>query len=517
MKNTLKLIAFTLIMSMLFTCMTLFVSATATEVSMSIDYCNLSFRDSVCIKYAVASNSSEETTVLIWDEPSDEYLYGTHAAELETVGNQTIGGNTYKIFDYTALSAKQMADVVYARAYTIVDGEEYYSDIQKYSILQYAYNKLGKTAAASTDTNLKNMLSSLLEYGANAQKYFEYDTNRLATDDFYQVKVEGGLIDDQCNHGLYLEGDKVNIIAPETNNEGTAFAGWTNKNGDVVAETAVATITVGASNDVYTAVYGEIPADPDKPVPSEGLEYDSNEDGTCYLVGIGSCADTDIVIPEISPDGDTVFAIDRNAFAGEVITSITIPTTIEEIGRNAFNGCTLLTDVYYLGTKVEWEALCENIATGNTALLNANVHFAKEEVTYDKPTIVVESVTANAGDTVDVIVSLAKNPGIMDMALSFTYDSTALSLTGTRNGDALSDATFMGPKNMASGCRATWYYMDEPAEYADGSVIILTFDVLETAENGDYEVSVEYGEMDINDIEGNHLSFNIESGKVTVE
>ena len=173
--------------------------------------------------------------------------------------------------------------------------------------------------------------------------------------------------------------------------------------------------------------------------------------------------------------------------------------------------------MYYLGTKVEWEALCENIATGNTALLNANVHFAKEEVTYDKPTIVVESVTANAGDTVDVIVSLAKNPGIMDMALSFTHDSTALSLTGTRNGDALSDATFMGPKNMASGCRATWYYMDEPAEYADGSVIILTFDVLETAENGDYEVSVEYGEMDINDIEGNHLSFNIESGKVTVE
>lgn len=517
MKKTLKLLALTLAISMLVIGTGIMVLANSTAPEMSIDYCNLSFRDSICIKYAVSTNSTEETTILLWDEPSDEYLYGTHIAELETVGNQTINGETYKVFDYTGLAAKQMTDVVYARAYTVVDGEEYYSDVEKYSILQYAYNKLGKTATASSDTNLKTLLSSMLEYGANAQVYFEYSTDRLATYDFYQVKVEGGLIDDQCNHGLYLEGDKVNVIAPETDGDGTAFAGWINEDGDVVAETAKATITVGTSNDVYTAVYGEIPADPDKPVPSVGLEFESNGDGTCYLISMGDCGDTDVVIPETSPDGDTVFAIDRNAFADEVITSITIPTTIEEIGRNAFNGCSSLTDVYYLGSEAEWEALCETVATGNTALLNANVHFAKDTVTYDGPTFVVESVTANAGDSVDVVVSLANNPGIMDMALSFTYDETALSLTGTSNGDALSDATFMGPKNMASGCRATWYYMDEPAEYADGSIIVLTFDVLETATAGDYEVTVAYGEKDINDVDENHLSFTIESGKVTVE
>lgn len=518
MKRTKKLIAVITVIALVTGALSMLCTAAGavTEPALSIDMCNLSFRDSVCIKYAVASTSTEETTVLLWNEPSNEYLYGTHIAELETVGNQTISGETYKVFDYTALSAKQMTDVIYARAYTVVDGEEYYSDVVKYSILQYAYNKLGKTSVASTDDNLKEMLTAMLSYGASAQEYFEYKTDRLATDDFYQVKVVGGLIDDLCDNGLYLEGDEVNISAPATN-DGVDFAGWINNNGDIVAETAEATITVGASNDVYTAVYGELPADPNKPVPSEGLEYESNGDGTCYLVGIGDCTDTDIVIPETSPDEDTVFAIDRNAFAGEAITSITIPTTIEEIGRNAFNGCDSLTDVYYLGTEAEWEALCENVATGNTALLNANVHFAKESVTYDGPTIVVESVTAGAGDTVDVTVSLANNPGIMDMALSFVYDSTALSLSATSNGDALGDATFMGPKNMASGCRATWYYMDEPAEYADASVIVLTFDVLETAETGDYEVSVAYGEKDINDIAGDPLSFTIESGKVTVE
>ena len=39
---------------------------------------------------------------------------------------------------------------------------------------------------------------------------------------------------------------------------------------------------------------------------SAGLLYTSNSDGTCYVSGIGTCTDTDIVIPDISPAGDVV-------------------------------------------------------------------------------------------------------------------------------------------------------------------------------------------------------------------
>ena len=42
---------------------------------------------------------------------------------------------------------------------------------------------------------------------------------------------------------------------------------------------------------------------------SEGLEFVSNGDGTCYLSGIGSFANADLVIPSVSPAGDTVTAI----------------------------------------------------------------------------------------------------------------------------------------------------------------------------------------------------------------
>ncbi len=559
----------TLVVAILLTGMAVFVSATGEAPELSIDYCNLSFRDSVCIKYAVASTSSEETTLLLWDEPSDEYLYGTHIAELETVGNQTISDETYKVFDYTDLAAKQMTDVVYARAYTVVDGKAYYSDVAKYSILQYAYSKLGKTGTASDDENLKAMLSSMLEYGANAQTYFEYSTDRLATYDFYQVKVEGGLIDDQCDHGLYLEGEEVNIFAPATNDEGVAFSHWKNGSGEVVANTAETTITVEAMNDIYTAVYVKTSAD---------LEFDSNGDGTCCLVSIGECKDKDIIIPMASPDGDIVTSIDSSAFAGEEITSITIPATIEEIGRKAFNGCDSLTDVYYEGSKEEWEVLCDSIGSNNAPLLDANIHFAKvttytvtfvdhdgtvldtqeiasgeaatapedpvrdgytfagwdkafdvvtenmtvtalyekDEVTYDGHTIVVESVTASAGDTVEIAVSIKNNPGILGTLVSVEFDESVLTLTDYENADAFSELTLQGPANKVSGCNFVWYG-SEMENVIDGDILTLSFKVSESALSGEYGIVVNCDSESTYDLSYDHVVFNTVNGSVIVE
>ena len=153
---------------------------------------------------------------------------------------------------------------------------------------------------------------------------------------------------------------------------------------------------------------------------------------------------------------------------------------------------------------------------GDHKFTGGNCEYCGEAETQDTPEFIVDSVTASAGDTIEIAVSVKNNPGIFDMILSFTYDSTAMTLTKTTNGDVLSDATFMAPKNMASGCRATWYYMDEPVEYADGSVVTLTFDILDTATAGDYTVTVSYSEGDINNYDGDPLSFKITSGTVKI-
>ena len=161
-------------------------SAEASAPRMSIAYCNLSFSDNVYIKYAVRSDVSD-VKLLIWTSPKADYVIGTQDDEVTEYYTENIGGVPHMIFDYTELAAKQMADVVYARAYTKIDGVDYYSAVNKYSILQYAYSKLGKTGTASTNAELKDLLSSMLSYGASAQKYFDYKENRLATADWLSI------------------------------------------------------------------------------------------------------------------------------------------------------------------------------------------------------------------------------------------------------------------------------------------------------------------------------------------
>lgn len=337
--------------------------ATETDPMLSIYACNLAFKDNVYIKYAVAGDDLTDVKLLIWTTPQIEYVYGTQQKILNPTGSTSVGDVTCKVFQFTDFAAKQMTDVVYARAYTEKSGVKYYSEVQKYSILQYVYNKVGKTGTATENQKLINLLNAMIEYGALAQIYTGYKTDRLATLDYYQVKVVGGHLDDMCDNGLYLPGEEVNITAPETNEDGKSFMYWQDDNSNVIATEASAIVTVGTVNAKYTAIYG---------TPSP-LLFDSNGDGTCVVIGLDEHTDTEIFVPETSPDGDKVVGIDNSSFLNEDITVIHLPATIEEIGRKAFSGCTNLTDVYFDGTQEQWENIA--ISSGNDALLNAQIHF----------------------------------------------------------------------------------------------------------------------------------------------
>jgi hypothetical protein len=71
--------------------------------------------------------------------------------------------------------------------------------------------------------------------------------------------------------------------------------------------------------------------------PSEGLEFLSNGDGTCTIVGTGSCSDRDIVIPTESPEGETVVLIDEYAlYSLEDVDSVTLLNYCYDVGENAF-------------------------------------------------------------------------------------------------------------------------------------------------------------------------------------
>lgn len=87
---------------------------------------------------------------------------------------------------------------------------------------------------------------------------------------------------------------------------------------------------------------------------SEGLEFESMEDGTCMLLSLGTCTDAYIGVPS-TYNGETVIYICEGAFAPiytsddeepiSTIKYVRLPDTVELIGCNAFRDCVALESV----------------------------------------------------------------------------------------------------------------------------------------------------------------------------
>ena len=92
-------------------------------------------------------------------------------------------------------------------------------------------------------------------------------------------------------------------------------------------------------------------------MPSNTLSFASAGDGTCTLVGIGSCTDSCVVIPTYSPAGDRVTTIAARALYGQKrINAIQIPPTVEYIGALAFANCP---NLVYISVSDQNEDYCD--------------------------------------------------------------------------------------------------------------------------------------------------------------
>jgi hypothetical protein len=76
---------------------------------------------------------------------------------------------------------------------------------------------------------------------------------------------------------------------------------------------------------------------------SEGLEFKSLGDGTASVAGIGTCKDSSLVIPELTPAGERVVSIETAAFLHQTsVTSVVIPDSVVSFGTKPFQGSSLL-------------------------------------------------------------------------------------------------------------------------------------------------------------------------------
>ncbi|MBR5614242.1 MAG: hypothetical protein IKW64_02940 [Clostridia bacterium] len=130
----------------------------------------ISLEGDISVNYYVLDNeSTEESGMLFWSEydfaTTKNHVLGTESrrvTEYDTNG-------AYKVYSYKNIVSRQMYNSIYARAYTKVNGEYRYSDIDKYSVKDYTANQLEK----NDNPKLVKLLRCLMLYGEEARRYFD--------------------------------------------------------------------------------------------------------------------------------------------------------------------------------------------------------------------------------------------------------------------------------------------------------------------------------------------------------
>ena len=210
------------------------------EPALDIIGANLVFSENTHLIFAVNTENVPygETELLIFKGDgikAEDCIKGSESETVRTEGKTvTLGGTDGYVFEYSGLMAAELTENIYARAYyKDADGNEYYSRVVKYSVLQYACNKLGMTGTATKDGKLKNLLESLLRYGAAAQESFGVNTDRLATDEYVKYTLEGAVLEDGLSYGLFKKGEVFTATADTSENK--PYTMWTDGNGSSVA------------------------------------------------------------------------------------------------------------------------------------------------------------------------------------------------------------------------------------------------------------------------------------------
>ncbi|MBR5566275.1 MAG: InlB B-repeat-containing protein [Roseburia sp.] len=194
-----------------------------------------------------------------------------------------------------------------------------------------------------------------------------------------------------------------------------------------------------------------------------------------------------------------MFTVTFKDYDGTVLKTETV-----ERGKSATAPTSPTRDGYVF---IGWDVAFDKISSDLTVIAQY------EEST--TPVIYVAKVSAENGDkSIQVPVSIANNPGIMGMVLTVTYDESVMTLKGGTAGSALSGLEMTAPGKLGSGCKFGWDGMQEVT--GNGEMLILTFDIKDSAAAGIHDIQISCGTGDIFDGDYNDLSFEMKKGTITI-
>lgn len=228
-----------------------------TDPQLTVIGTNVSLKGEINLVYYVSAkgfdSSKHPVQLLVWTKYQSEYTAENATYKLSSKYTKTVeyGGESVlcNLF-YYAMPAKNMVDQIYVRAYVGLNGEDYYSEPVKYSILEYLHSMLEKPGI--TDYQRK-LYEAMLKYGGRAQDIFDYLRGWRADETFYSIKVVNGRFEDGFSYGIFKEGDRATVKA-DAAPQGKKFAYWQDKNDLILSYDEEFTFTASSAN-IYTAVY----------------------------------------------------------------------------------------------------------------------------------------------------------------------------------------------------------------------------------------------------------------------
>jgi len=136
---------------------------------------SLSLSSDISVKYEVKEELFAD------GEYSNPYVVFQFNDKEIKVSEYTVKDGKY-IFTFADIAPKQINDTIYATLYAELDEQEYSSETREYSVATYCYNMLAKCVGNESYTSFCTLLVDMLNYGAAAQTYFNYNTEKLVTE-----------------------------------------------------------------------------------------------------------------------------------------------------------------------------------------------------------------------------------------------------------------------------------------------------------------------------------------------
>ncbi len=119
---------------------------------------------------------------------------------------------------------------------------------------------------------------------------------------------------------------------------------------------------------------------------------------------------------------------------------------------------------------------------------------------------------AKAGDTVECMVRLENNPGIVSAQFTPVYDKEIFELTGVR----FNLGIFDGHGELTENNKIVWTSKESKDNVLDGTILTLVFKVLDTDEVRSSEISIFCGENDILNSNEDYIQFDVSSARSSI-